>query len=92
MTDRLEAWKKPPSTEEEARERCLALREQITEEVGVFYDKRARMHHRVLARLYAEWALEHVQEMQEFQRKGHPGYSYVMTAETDLKDIICRLD
>ena len=92
MTDRLEAWSEPPETEEEARERAETLRKQINEETRVFYDAGTAELHLVLARLYVGWALEHVQDLQQFDSDPAPLYPYAESAETDLKNIIMRLD
>jgi len=92
MNDRLEAWSDPPESKAEARERADVLRSQLNEEVRVFYDAGTPELHRVLARLYVEWALEHVQELQELDRDHSPRHRYAPQAETDLKNIILRLD
>ena len=92
MKDQLEAWSDPPESEGEARERAETLRKQVNEEVRVFYDAGTPELHRVLARLYVEWALEHVQDLQQLDSDTAPRHPYAETAETDLKNIIMRLD
>jgi hypothetical protein len=92
MPDRLETWDEPPETEREARQRAEDLRRQITEEARVFFDAGTPELHRQLARLYVEWALEHVQDLQEFDSDTSPSHPYAGTAETDLKNIVLRLD
>ena len=92
MTDRLETWDDPPETEREARQRAEELRLQITEEARVFFDAGTPELHRQLARLYVEWALEHVQDLQELDDGVNPRHPYAETAETDLKNIVLRLD
>jgi len=42
-------------------------------------------YHHQLARLYVEWALEHVEQLDD-------EHSYAEQAESDLKNIIFRLD
>lgn len=89
-TNRLpDLWTEPPESEEEAAERVDVIRGYINEEVGDVKD--GQEMRRTLARLYTEWALEHIQDLREFDRENNPRYRYAEQAETDLKNIILRL-
>ena len=54
-------WEEPADSEVEARERVLAIRKYINEEVGDFYA--GEDYHVTLARLYIEWAWEHLHDL-----------------------------